>query len=74
MAITGTCRHCKYWGVEYFGVCDRTDNTDHGTVFKLQATADDDQGLDAKLVTGPDFGCVLFAPIAQRTEQLPSKQ
>lgn len=30
--------------------------------FSIEATAADDTDLNAYLVTGPDFGCVKFAP------------
>jgi hypothetical protein len=30
--------------------------------FGVHASADDDQGLEARLVTGPNFGCILFQP------------
>ena len=30
--------------------------------FSIYANADDDQGLTASLITGPDFGCVQFQP------------
>lgn len=54
----GTCKHCKWWEVDFIGVCDFV-NTIHSeeesTRFEVEATATDDQGLDAFLHTGPDF-------------------
>lgn len=65
------CSNCRWWGRVYHGACDRVDSED-GTVttlsqtriglqFEVQATADDDQGLTARLLTGPNFGCVLHS-------------
>ena len=60
----GACKDCKYWGMDYDGVCSfvntikATANPD--TIFELKLTADDDQGLEGHLVTGPYFGCIHF--------------
>ena len=60
-----TCKDCKYWGMDFNGICsfvniiDATANPD--TIFKLEVTADDDQGLEGHLVTGPYFGCIHFS-------------
>ena len=60
----GHCENCRWWGVDYEGVCDLPDTVDkhkYSIVFDIMATALDDSGLEAQLITGPDFGCVLFA-------------
>ena len=54
-----TCKTCKWWGVDYEGACDFV-NIPHKeeTRFEIRVTADDDQGLHAELMTGPEFGCI----------------
>jgi len=56
-----TCKTCKHWGVDYDGDCDAVDRTTKGPglEFDIRATADDDSGLSARLITGENFGCVL---------------
>lgn len=60
------CNNCKFWGVDYFGVCDEIQasggwlTTSAGSDAKILVSADDDQGLNAKLATQPDFGCTKF--------------
>ena len=58
-----TCCNCRFWGVDYDGVCDfvdtvHADNPDTGAY--IVADAADDQGLTARLHTAPNFGCVNF--------------
>lgn len=63
-----TCKNCKFWGKDNKGVCDRTDrsNTPDNLTFNVEATAWDDSGLESWLVTGRDFGCVLFEEKTRR--------
>lgn len=61
----GYCKDCKYWGMDYTGACayaDYIDDKDKNDPkhFGFQVTADDDQGLDCIVLTGPNFGCVNF--------------
>jgi hypothetical protein len=57
----GYCRDCKWWGKDYDSTCERVDIDRKGTAeFSIFSRADDDQGLEARLTTGPDFGCVHF--------------
>jgi len=61
-----TCSTCVHWSLwddyfhESFRYCDGV-NRDHDIIkdFRLDVRADDDQGLSAYLITGPDFGCNL---------------
>lgn len=64
--ITATCKTCRWWGKERVGACgiENTINTGaatNATRLAIYAKADDDSGLDAVLMTGPDFGCVLHS-------------
>lgn len=56
-----TCKTCKHWGARYEGACDGVDSITKGPGldFTIEATAADDQGLSALLMTGENFGCVL---------------
>lgn len=63
-----TCKNCKHWrmfGDNIKGACDFIDYTpstiDTHSVF-IDANADDDSGLEARLVTGADFGCAAHKP------------
>jgi len=61
------CKNCQWW---FAGECmDCDDFEEVGTVKKTDEPADiikiiwrsdDDSGLDFRLATGPDFGCVHF--------------
>ena len=66
--MLGHCKDCKFWGVYENEVCDRTDscNDTKELTFSVFAYADDDSGLNAHLVNGPDFGCVKFEPMQQK--------
>jgi len=63
----GRCKDCKSWG-SWLGidaVCERPDDLwpkdiPEGQQFSIDCEADDDQGLQAWLRTGPEFGCVRF--------------
>ena len=55
-----TCATCRWWGVAYAGVCDRVECL--GSLAEIEASADDDSGLTARLVTKPEFGCVMHDP------------
>jgi len=59
-----TCKYCKYWERYRNSACDRIVIDDEALMPPGDACiairADDDQGLDGDLITGPDFGCVLF--------------
>lgn len=62
-----TCSSCKFW---YDGrECTRTDSAgvdgpikESPVMFTMHVSVDDDSGLGYKLLTGPDFGCVLHEP------------
>ena len=57
----GHCKDCKFWGVDYDGDCDRVGYHENGPVmFDYYVNANDDSGLEFRLLTGPDFGCVHF--------------
>lgn len=53
------CKDCKYWGVDFDRVCD-LEGIEGDKGFNIYVYANDDQGLEARLVTSPDFGCVNF--------------
>jgi len=54
--MSKTCKTCKWWED---GVCDAIDRILDGPVrFEIVVKVADDHGLDSKLKTGPDFGCV----------------
>ena len=58
------CKTCKHW-TEWKTTCELVD-FDFDPIesrFAVLAQADDDQGLEASLVTGPEFGCVKHEPI-----------
>lgn len=59
------CKNCRFWGAYIEGACDRVgflllNEHKNPRRFHISAFADDDQGLEAQLITGPEFGCVLF--------------
>ena len=61
---TRTCKACKWWAVDFVGICDFL-NTIHAenavaTKFAVDVDADDDSGVVAYVCTGPDFGCIHF--------------
>lgn len=56
----GQCKDCMFWGVDYTGVCSKVGLNSEDSLFYIGVYADDDQGLDAKLFTTPDFGCLEF--------------
>lgn len=68
-----TCKNCRFWAkpnAHKGGIgkreCDGLDvstprnKTDNDAT--IEVYADDDQGLTAVFMTGPDFGCTLFKP------------
>ena len=66
---TYLCKDCKHWGVYITGCCDKVGSPDpdeNDAGFDLILEADDDQGLDGQLKTGPEFGCVQFEPKAEK--------
>jgi hypothetical protein len=59
------CKNCDMWGSYIQDVCNFTTHigSDKGLKrFEVVAYADDDQGLEGFLKTGPEFGCVHFTP------------
>jgi hypothetical protein len=59
----GNCKDCRFWGRNYVGVCDTIElgwKTDNDLDAVILADAADDSGLNAKLQTGPMFGCIKF--------------
>lgn len=58
-----TCKTCRWWGRDWQGCCALVDDIFQGARgFEIRATASDDHNLEARLVTGPDFGCILHEP------------
>jgi len=53
------CRDCYWWGRAWESVCDCIVENEESSQLKfyIKVLADDDQGLEATLVTGPNFGC-----------------
>lgn len=66
------CKNCKWWDD---GICealqsnyivntkslyDKQYQTEDKTGFNIFADAADDTGLNAFMITGPEFGCVKF--------------
>ena len=67
---TYLCKDCRWWGKYITGCCDKVGSPDpeeNDAGFDLILEADDDQGLDGQLKTGPEFGCVQFEPNAEKT-------
>lgn len=63
------CKTCKWWANwKTVPTCDRIDHIDPIDIrFEITAQADDDSGLFAELLTGPEFGCVLHEPRTTKT-------
>lgn len=67
-----TCKTCKWWEGMPSQKCDRPDSLpDPPILFEIEIGADDDSGLYGRLVTGPDFGCVLHEPNSLATGEEP---
>jgi len=63
MDTTDKCKWCKHWGHIFDNACDRVNFIDSdigSSAFYVDCDADDDQGLEAWLMTGPDFCCIKF--------------
>lgn len=69
--IPKKCKLCKYWGGSFGDyhnetqkICDREGNiqieNNPESSFRVEARATDDSGLEAYLVTGPEYGCIHF--------------
>ncbi len=64
------CKDCKYRDssnhCDYFDYIDldynRPKPLPKGSLAAIELTADDDQGLDARIRVSDDFGCVAFQP------------
>ena len=58
----GHCKDCLFWEpYRNVMVCVKATTYDAiNSSCSVEAAADDDSGLDAWLVTGPEFGCVKF--------------
>lgn len=64
-----TCKDCKYWGRGHIknpntgNVCDAIslDEEDSKDTAYIDVYVSDDSGLNARLITRPDFGCTLFS-------------
>jgi hypothetical protein len=57
------CKNCKMWGDYIPETCDYLSGigaNEGAKRFEIISSADDDQGLEAFLKTGPEFGCVHF--------------
>ena len=61
------CKNCAYWSEWDAGVCENTDDDDHSA--HVDFGADDDSGLWASMVTGPEFGCVQFSAKIHQTKR-----
>jgi hypothetical protein len=62
------CRTCKWWGRAHRGYCDRIDMAPDpaGSAHAIiEVAVADDHGLEARLRTGPDFGCALHTEKCQ---------
>lgn len=55
------CKTCIYWED---GNCDLVNVNQQSpqTRFEIEVTVADDYNLEYKLLTGPDFGCLLHKP------------
>lgn len=58
-----TCKTCKFWD----GECNRVEFIHEGKGNKsepliIRVDVSDDTGLDVRMVTSPDFGCILHEP------------
>jgi len=60
-------KNCRTYGFWDGGECDKVDYVDgydkkplvtSKELFAVSVKADDDQGLDVRLITSPDFGCI----------------
>ena len=65
------CKNCREWADDDSGTCGyegtiRAENPDNG--FHIECEAADDYGLWWRLVTGPEFGCIHWAPKIRREE------
>lgn len=69
----GTCKDCRFWDdYSYAAYMNRRKPDNHKRCdavetrgakgISLEIYASDDTGLEGDLITGPDFGCVLFSP------------
>jgi hypothetical protein len=64
-AGVGHCKDCEYWAHDTWDDCDRVlfdrvgDENDPAK-FSYHVDASDDQGLEFRLIVGPEFGCVHF--------------
>ena len=62
------CKDCKWWNKDYgskvVGKCELIDtiqaDKDPKTQVFIDVFIEDDSGLNYKLMTGPEFGCVRF--------------
>lgn len=54
-----TCKTCCWWEDGRCNVIDTKIAEKPETRFEIDVRVDDDSGLNVKLKTGPDFGCVL---------------
>lgn len=53
-----TCKTCCWWEDGCCNVIDTTIVEKPATRFEIEVRVADDSGLNVKLKTGPDFGCV----------------
>ena len=65
---SGTCKTCKWWSdslsiTNNKSDCGLVDSIQPKDIsFEIEADADDDSGLMARLITSGNFGCVLHEP------------
>lgn len=64
------CKNCAFWEAhknKLTGTCDKVEINEHGdknintdVSFYILFGVSDDSGLDMRLVTGANFGCLLY--------------
>lgn len=70
--MDNTCKYCEYWKMQHYDSGTRSEmgceydvwpnKEQPNTAFRIEVSALDDSGLEAVLITGPDFGCIHFKP------------
>lgn len=60
----GKCKDCVFWGDWRPRECGQIGRLgqDPESDIDIQVSVLDDSGLNAYIVTGPEFGCVNFSP------------
>lgn len=58
-----TCKTCSWWIARTCERIELSNSKPKDKEAEIFADSADDHGLNAKLVTGPDFGCILHENI-----------